>query len=209
MHHVVDDEFRPYGRPLSGHDFSALQTAMEDTEIPEAGNRYIASLPQLEQTDVADRLQRHVFGGQDIQVGYCNGVNSTLNGLEYHKSSEMNFAATDFVLLLGKVQDIVNNEYPSRQVKAFYVPAGSAIEIYATTLHYAPCKVNASGFRCVVALPKGTNLPLSPSSEQLEEEDELLFMRNKWLLVHPTRKEQIDAGAHPGITGTNIEVAIA
>ena len=44
-----------------------------------------------------------------IQIGYCNGPNSTLNGLEYHKSSEINIAITDMVLLLGKVQEVENN----------------------------------------------------------------------------------------------------
>lgn len=208
MYHVLDDAFRPYGRLLLKYGFTDFQTVMDHTEIPESGNRYIASLSALEQTKVAQLLQQHFFGDQEIQVGYCNGVNSTLNGLEYHKSSEVNFAATDFVLLLGKVQDITSNAYVSNQVKAFYVPKGSAIEIYATTLHYAPCKVDAFGFRCVVALPKGTNSPISSIHEQVEQEDALLFMRNKWLMVHPTRQEQIRAGAYPGITGENIEVSI-
>ena len=43
------------------------------------------------------------FGEMEIQIGYCNGHNSMLNALEYHKSSEINVAATDAVLLLGSI----------------------------------------------------------------------------------------------------------
>ena len=44
------------------------------------------------------------------------------------------------------------------KVKAFRVPAGALVEVYSTTLHYAPCHTDArTGFRVLVALPKGTN----------------------------------------------------
>ena len=36
-----------------------------------------------------------VLGCQDAQVGWCAGPNSLLNGLEYHKSSELLVAVTD------------------------------------------------------------------------------------------------------------------
>ena len=49
----------------------------------------------------------------------------------------------------------------------FFVPAGTAVELYATTLHYAPCSVDGKEFRCGVVLPRGTNEKLSaaPSDE--------------------------------------------
>ena len=36
------------------------------------------------------------FGGLPVQIGYCNGSNVKLNALEYHRSSEIDIAVTDF-----------------------------------------------------------------------------------------------------------------
>ena len=81
-------------------------------------------------------------------------------------------------------------------MEAFLIPAGTTIEVYATTLHYAPCNVAASGFKCVVVLPKGTNTDITL-------EDDLLFARNKWLLSHPDANI---AGSVAGIKGENLSV---
>ena len=71
--------------------------------------------------------------------------------LEYHRNSEINVAATDLVLLIGEQKDIEDDfTYDTSKIEAFLVPAGTAIEVYATTLHYAPCNVKESGFQCVV-----------------------------------------------------------
>ena len=81
-------------------------------------------------------------------------------------------------------------------------PAGTTIEVYATTLHYAPCNVAASGFKCVVVLPKGTNTDIT-LEEKHTPEDDLLFARNKWLLSHPDANI---AGSVAGIKGENLSV---
>jgi hypothetical protein len=142
----------------------------------------------------------------DLQAGYCNGNNSRLTGLEYHKASEVNLAVTPLVLLLGKVQDINNNSYDSKNVKAFYLEEGDVVEIYGTTLHFAPCKVSEEGFKCLVVLPKGTNEELTNDVNVITEEDELLFKTNKWLLVHEDSERLINNGAKIGITGSNLEI---
>ena len=78
-----------------------------------------------------------------IQVGYCNGSNYLLNAVEYHRDSEVNVALTDLILILGKEQDIeADGTYQTEKMEAFLVPAGTVVEVYATTLHYAPCNVN-------------------------------------------------------------------
>ncbi len=206
IHHVSDASFIPYGRIIEGYEFDQLDVLMKDTPIPKNGNVYIASHKALENTPVFDLVSSNLFGGQPIQIGYCNGVNSFLNGLEYHKSSEVNIAMTNLVLLLGRVQEIVNNRYDIRNIEGFFIPKGTAIEVYGTTLHYGPCKVNNLGFKCVVILPKGTNAPLESNIHKVTKEDELLFMQNKWLLVHPDRVDSIRNGAIPGIRGENIEL---
>ena len=140
-------------------------------------------------------------GGLPVQIGYCNGHNEKLNGLEYHRSSEINIAVTDMILLLGKQQDIESDDtYDTAKVKAFFVPAGT-VEVYATTLHYAPCGVDKKGFRCVVVLPKGTNYPIE--QPHLLKEDKLLAASNKWLLAHEEAKI---AGAFNGLKGENISI---
>lgn len=206
---IKNTAFRQYGRIIKEYDFSDIIDFMEKhTEVPKEGNTYLASVKDMESLDSASVLSKILFGDSTCQIGYCNGVNSSLNGLEYHKSSEINIAATDFVLLLGKVQDIEENRFDAKNVEAFYVPKGTAIEIYATTLHFAPCKVVETGFKCVVVLPKDTNTPLEAINTKAKGEERLLFMKNKWLIAHPERKPLIEKGAFGGIKGENITIEI-
>ena len=143
------------------------------------------------------------MGGGPTQTGYCNGHNHLLNAVEYHRDSEINIAVTDLILILGKEQDITEDHtYDSSKMEAFLIPAGTTIEVYATTLHYAPCNVAASGFKCVVVLPKGTNTDIT-LEEKHTPEDDLLFARNKWLLSHPDANI---AGSVAGIKGENLSV---
>ena len=77
-----------------------------------------------------------------IQIGCCNGHNKKLNAVEYHRDSEVDIAVDDLILILGKQQDIEEDHtYDTSRMEAFLVPAGTAVEVYATTLHYAPCHV--------------------------------------------------------------------
>lgn len=206
FYEVGDESFRTYGRKIENYSFRELEVYMETTEIPVEGNEYVASVPHMEKTSVCNELANTFYGGMPVQIGYCNGRNSSLNGLEYHKGSEINVAITDFVLLLGKVQDIRNNTYESEHTAAFYVPKGTAIELYGTTLHFAPCKVEDDGFKAIVILPAGTNEKLEQETKKTTNEDELLFMKNKWLIAHPDREVLIQKGAYPGIIGENVRV---
>ncbi|MEH6887490.1 DUF4867 family protein, partial [Priestia megaterium] len=204
--HIEDSKFKHYGKVINEYDFNELETYMDSLTIPQDQNVYVASVTEMENTIIKNQLQEAFYGEMSIQIGYCNGPNSTLNGLEYHKSSEINIAITDMVLLLGKVQEVENNVFHSNDVIAFFVPKGTAVELYSTTLHFAPCKVNNEGFKTIVILPKGTNDPLSTNIQKRTKEDELLFMKNKWLIAHPEREQLINKGAHPGIKGENIKV---
>jgi hypothetical protein len=206
FNHVEDPKFKQYGRVLPDVDFEEILGYMKDSEIPQHENIYVPSVAQMEGTTLKEVIQTHIYGDMPIQIGYCNGRNSHLNGLEYHKGSEVNIAVTDFVLFLGRVQDIENNCYTSDNVDAFFIPEGTVVELYGTTLHFAPCKVTDEGFKAVVILPEGTNQPLDVHVEKRTAEDELLFMKNKWLLAHPERKPLMERGAYPGIKGENIEV---
>ena len=138
-----------------------------------------------------------------IQIGYCNGNNYLLNAVEYHRDSEINIAATDAILILGQEQDIEpDGTYETSRMEAFLIPAGTAVEVYATTLHYAPCNVAEDGFKVVVVLPKDTNTEIDRVASG-NPEDERLFARNKWLIAHPDAKIE---GAFNGLVGENLSV---
>jgi len=203
---ITAGKFKKYGRILTGFDWGGWNETMKQIEIPQDANQYIASDTALEKANLTEKIQTTLFGGMEIQVGYCNGPNSHLNGLEYHKGSEINIAVTDLVLILGHTEDIHNNKYKTENLDIFYLPKGTMIEIYQTTLHFAPCKVNKEGFKCMVILPKGTNEPIDFNKSVVTAEDELLFMKNKWLLAHPDRTPLISKGAYPGIIGENFKL---
>ena len=165
---------------------------------------YEPSVESLEQTKAAEILKEEIFGELPIQVGYCNGNNYLLNALEYHRSSEINIATTDLILLLGSEQDVAEDfTYETDKVEAFLVKAGTAVELYATTLHYAPCNAEASGFRDVIVLPKGTNYPLR-ACHDVTGEDKLLAATNKWLIGHA--EGGLPEGSFLGLKGKNISV---
>lgn len=201
---VTDKEFAQYGRVLDEYyDFSGIAQLMEQFEIPE-NVVYVPSLGQLEEGRTARNLKMRVFGEMPVQIGYCIGKNTKLNALEYHRSSEVDIAVTDMILLLGKQQDIQNIfTYDTANVEAFLVPAGTGVELFATTLHYAPCSADEAGFKSVIVLPKGTNTDLM-SCHTKSYDDKLLFAKNKWLLAH---EEAGIEGAFVGLTGENIDIA--
>lgn len=204
---VNDPAFAAYGRVVSGYDLSDLTAYMEEhTAIPDSGNVYVASEPQMERFPVVERLQAALYGGMSVQVGYCNGRNTTYNGFEYHKGSEINVAVTDFMLVLGHVRLIRDNTYRTEDAEVFFVERGTAIEMYQTTLHLSPCRVSDEGFKDIVILPRGTNTPLQSRQVTDDPESRLLLQTNKWVIAHPEREPLIRQGAFPGLLGENKEL---
>ena len=199
---VTDPAFRKYGQVLEGYDFTGLIKEMKHTPVPE-DVIYVPSVEELEALDIMKDLQNKGYGGLPVQIGYCNGHNKKLNAVEYHRNSEINVAVTDLVLLIGHQQDIEpDHTYDTSKIEAFLVPAGTGIEVYATTLHYAPCHVNEGGFQCVVVLPKGTNTDLTFQTGKTGE-DSLMTAKNKWLIAHEDAKIE---GAFNGLKGENITI---
>ena len=199
---IFDPGFASYGCVHPGYDLQPLLRAMESIPLPEQGTDYRPSIPALEDTGCLRALEDAAFGGMPVQIGMCFGRNNRLNCLEYHRSSEFNLGTRDFILLLARQWEIEDGKLDTDGVKAFRVPAGTLVEVYATTLHYAPCHTDRdSGFRVAVILPRGTNTqaPEVPSAG----ESRLLWARNKWLLAHPDSPEA-GAGAYVGLTGENL-----
>ena len=206
LYPVTDPAFRPYGRIVTGLDTAKAEIlqALADTPLPD-GTDYVAEDACLQGLPAAAEVSEHLFGGMPCQLGWCNGHNNALNCLEYHRDSEFNLGTEDFVLLLAKREEIEGGKLDTAKVKAFRVPAGVLVEVYATTLHYAPCHTDAAkGFRVLVALPKGTNTD-KPEIKNNGGDDALLWACNKWLLAHPDSAEA-KAGAYVGLTGENIKI---
>jgi len=202
---VTDPEFIPYGRVIEGAEVSEiLKVLKEETPLPE-GTVYVPDFEPITSLDEAKRLSLTLFGGVPAQFGFCNGHNTKLNCLEYHRCSEFNLGTEDFILLLGRQQEIKDGMFDTANVKAFRVPAGVLVEVYATTLHYAPCHVDpAKGFQVLVVLSKGTN-EARPDFENVNEEDKYLTAANKWLLAHEESSEA-KGGAVVGLCGVNIDI---
>ena len=202
---ISDESFRPYGKVLEGYDTAELIRAMEAIPLPESGTAYRPGIESLEACGIFGEMQDGAYGGMPIQLGMCWGHNTSLNCLEYHRDSEVNIGDDDFILLLAKQDEIIDGVLDTAKVKAFKVPGGVPVEVYATTLHYAPCQASPDkGFRVAVVLPKGTNTE-KPACEPKNEEDTWMTARNKWLLAHPESNE-VKNGAHIGLKGLNIDI---
>ena len=199
---VTDPEFAKYGRVVEGIDFTGLVDKMQETPLPD-GVVYEPSVEALETLPVMEELSCKAYGEMPIQIGYCNGHNELLNAVEYHRDSEINVAATDAILILGRQQDITSDyTYDTSLMEAFLVPKGTAVEVYATTLHYAPCGVNGNGFKVSVVLPRGTNFPLKKA--HAGGEDKLITAVNKWLIGHA--EGGFTGSEHIGLVGKNLNI---
>lgn len=206
---VEDAAFRKYGQVITGYDFSDYISYMEaHTDAPKVGNIYVPSDEKMEAFPITASVSADFYGEMPVQVGYCNGSTCSLDALEYHKGSEIDIAVTDLVVLLGSVSDIVDNVYDSAKVEAFYIKAGTAVEFFGPTLHFAPCLVDENGYKCVVVLPRDTNFPLEHAVEAKNNEDKLLLMKNKWVIAHPESSMATESGAYAGIKGENIKLSI-
>lgn len=207
IYSVLDPEFKSYGQVVEGLQDAVNETLETLATTPCTDHvEYVPTDPVLQELPAAVEVSEHCFGGMPVQLGWCNGRNTRLNCLEYHRDSELNLGTEDFILLLAKQDEIENGILDTAKVKAFRAPAGVLVEVYATTLHYAPCHCDESkGFRVLVALPWGTNTE-KPIMEPKTFEDKLMTARNKWLLAHAESAEAAN-GAYVGLTGENIDIA--
>ncbi len=206
IYSVFDPEFIPYGQVIIGLEEATAEIleALKKTPLPEKAG-YVPSDPFLQELAASVEISEHCFGGITAQLGWCNGHNTRLNCLEYHKCSEINLGVYDFVLLLGLQSEMENGIFDTAKTKAFRVPAGVPVEIFATSLHYAPCHTDEQkGFKVLIALPEGTNTQ-KPHFPLKTKEDAYLTACNKWLLAHPD-SEEAKAGAQIGLVGENIDI---
>lgn len=201
---VYDEAFRPYGRVVEGYPVEGILKALAETPCTDAVV-YEPRIEALHQAENAEEIGTALYGGMPFQLGFCNGHNTKLNCLEWHRDSEFNLGTEDFILFLAKQEEIIDGKLDVSKVKAFKAPAGVLIECYATTLHYAPCQASDKGFRVLIALPENTNTDYRPVCDA-NVMDKMLWARNKWLIAHPETSEAAQ-GAWVGLVGENIDIA--
>ena len=209
LHDVRDPAFAEFGRVVTAYDVAAwLDYLDRRTQVPAEGNVYVASDPGLEALPPFAAIGETVYGGLDIQAGYCNGLATRLNGLEYHKSPEFFVAQTELVLLLAPYAAMRDFTLDVAHVRAFHFPAGTAAELFGTTLHFAPSRLSDAGFKSVVVLLRGTNTDPPPPEQRFagDPEASLLFRKHKWLLAHPDNPALLARGARAALAGPNLEV---
>ena len=201
FYNVFDEEFASYGRIITDIDATEIIEVAKKIQNPEAGSSYLPSVEAFEELEIAKIINSDCFGSLPSQVGYCWGHNNFFGATEWHTSSEINIAVTPLVLILGHLWDIKDEKTDTSKFKAFYLPAGTVVEVFATSLHFCPCEVSDRGFGCVVCLPKGTNTDLD-----IKPDSKLLFRKNKWIMCHVDNEALIKRGVVPAISGTNFEI---
>ncbi|MFI3140877.1 MAG: DUF4867 family protein [Clostridia bacterium] len=168
---------------------------------PSQANQYIASDDEAEKLQAYKEIESEIFADLPCQFGWCFGGGRKMNGIEWHKSSEVIVACSDFVLILGSAFDIVDGVYDSAKAVGVFVKKGEVIELLPMTLHLAPLAVYET-FCSAIILPKGTNLPLN---DGIKGEKRAV---NKWLLVHEEHEVGIKNGGKIGVVGENITLNV-
>jgi hypothetical protein len=205
IYELTDSAFGQFGRLLTDedYDFSAIIRSVEAYgQIPDEGDIYIKDLEELATPEERQALSNALFGEMPIQIGYGAGRAKGFTFGEYHQGNEILIWLDPAINILGDFRDIVNGELDAKKLKAFFVPAGSAIELYSGTFHGLPYTLGEF-YRLCCVLPYSTNFPREHDIPKTGEA-KLLVNKNSWQ-VHPM--DSPDAGVFKGIKGKlNIEV---
>ncbi len=197
-------EFAKYGAVHPTIELPEMKKFLYGVERTE-DEFYVPCEEKLMEMKEADQFKDDLFGQVPCQVGWYYGSGLSLNAIEYHKCSEVLYEYEPCVLILGFIWDIRDDSLDSSTMKVFYVPKDTCVELYATTLHYAPCRCCREPVMQIVAQSKDTNTPLLKPAEACERENKYLLQRNKWVLVHPDAAKLVPEG-FIGIRGDNITI---
>ena len=210
--HTVDETlFSDYARIVTSPVFSSLSDYIDKNTVVTERNVYVADIPELH-TAETDAALSVFFGGMKVQIGYCNGCNFSMNGVEYHKSPELTIAITDCLMWWTNPKYLVDfNHVDSSASDLFFIPAGCSFLLNPSVLHLAPCRVDSNGYKTVIILPFGTNMPIEDSLKQSfrasgDPEASILHMTNKYMITHKDWEPLVKQNVHIGLTGQNRSV---
>ncbi|MCX8058411.1 MAG: DUF4867 family protein [Spirochaetes bacterium] len=152
--------------------------------------------------ELNNHFQKYYFGKINTQCGICYGYNKYLNSLEFHKTNEIIISLTPQILVLGDLRniDLNNNKgFNINDLQAFYISENTILELFSTTLHFAPISLKENPFYSLIVLPENTNLSLQEDLKEIRKEikdkisngtekifdyNYFLFAKNKWLFTH-------------------------
>lgn len=203
---IDDPDFKKYGKVYTKYDISEVKDYMDkNVKISSPSNFYTPSNKELEKIPAIQEMGKDIYAFMPIEAGECTGQSTNFSAIEYHQGSETNIMLTDVIMVLGQRSTLdTKGEYsPSEDGQIFFVPAGTVVEFYSTTLHYAPIKVHDSGFSIIVILIKGSNEELPAD---FKSDNKRIVKQNKFQLVDSSRKDKIAIGVEVGLTGKLIEM---
>lgn len=193
------ENIKKYGQKINYDLSSQIAYILKETKIPEKNTIYIQHIEGV----YCDDISRNFYDSRPVQIGVCHGRNSKLNSLEFHNCSEILVAMTDLIIYVSHINYLINNTFDSALAEAVFLKEGEIFEIYQTTMHSCPCKVNDDGFMSIIILPDGTNYDLI---EPVDDADKLLNKTNRWLIAHNDYENREGLNFHIGITGENLEI---
>lgn len=203
---IDDPDFKKYGKVYTKYDISEVKDYMDkNVKISSPSNFYTPSNKDLEKIPAIQEMGKDIYAFMPIEAGECTGQSTNFSAIEYHQGSETNIMLTDVIMVLGQRSTLdTKGEYsPSEDGQIFFVPTGTVVEFYSTTLHYAPIKVHDSGFSIIVILIKGSNEELPAD---FKSDNKRIVKQNKFQLVDSSRKDKIAIGVEVGLTGKLIEM---
>jgi len=203
---IEDPDFKKYGTVYDNYDIGEVTEYMnKNVEISSPENFYTPSNVELEKIPVIQKMGNDIYAFMPIEAGECTGQSTNFSAIEYHQGSETNIMLTDVIMVLGQraTLDTKGVYSPRDDGQIFFVPAGTVVEFYSSTLHYAPIKVHDSGFSIIVMLIKGSNEELPAG---FKSDNKRIVKQNKFQLVDPSRKDKIAIGVQVGLTGKMIEM---
>ena len=102
IYKVTDPEFRVYGKIVDGYDVQPIVDALLASTPLSDGVEYVPEDPILQNLEASRNIAPTLYGGLPVEFGWCNGHNTRLNCLEYHRDSEFNLPAEDLILPPGQ-----------------------------------------------------------------------------------------------------------
>ncbi|MBC8536102.1 DUF4867 family protein [Feifania hominis] len=208
INHIKSTAFAKYGRVYEEEfDTSVyLDFLAKKVTLPKnTPTSFFPNAKKMTKCPASVDIARYVFGGLNIQVGYSASLNSRVNQLEYHKTSEVSVGLNDHILFLGDPARLFNNRFDTGDLEIFYVPADTLYELYPRVLHSMPCKVSAEGCRnAVINLDTAYHAPSFKGTYTAESK--ILILVNTWLIAHRQTPGAAEAGIPLSLDGENIEI---
>ncbi len=199
---VTEPSFKRYGKLYESIDLFEAAQFINGLQMPDAENDiYVKASSSLKDMKIFNHVRFNIFGGVEIDMGYAIGHSKGPFDLcEYHRCNEL-LAVIDqpLVMFFGDQRDIEDNKYDLSLMEAFYVPAGTAVDLYSTTLHGFPYQTSDEGYRMIVTLPHKTNDQKDFETDPSYKQTALLYSMNAFLIgkKNCTRVKDI----YPGLTG--------